>query len=94
MPVTYEWVIEELADDDEIIECFYWDQFSDAMAMRANKLAAGERFDLAVCRAVGDDVDGETDRQYAYFRDGKWPAEFEQGAVIPKRIAQLMALVS
>jgi hypothetical protein len=90
MNVHYEWVVEELDDHDDIIECHYWDTPSEAAKLRDELQAEGKRVDFGVCRRVGDNIDGEVDRQYAYLTVEGWPDAFEYGAAIPKYIRAQM----
>ncbi len=86
MSVNYEWVIEELADDhDDIVERY---AYAPGELHNAIKWAR-ENCTRWVLTLVRDQwrSDGQlTDRQYAYVQgNGSLPAEFEYGALIPKR---------
>lgn len=86
----YEWVVEQISEDGsgDIIECFYWSEDELAQALQCFRTTANPDFGL--CRRQGSEVDGETDRQYAYADtttpEWTWPAEFEYGARIPQRL--------
>lgn len=88
----YEWVVEEM-EDDEIVDCFYFDTQTEALVVRNALLAEGKAVDFGVCKRFfenqGDAEDiilDEASRTYAYVdEDGKLPALFEDGSAVPKR---------
>jgi hypothetical protein len=89
--VDYEWVVEPLDADGDIIDGYYFDEKDRDEALAQLKSFAGAPVDFGLCRHAGNDVEGELDRQYAYrAEDGSWPDEFDQGAAIPKRIRKVL----
>lgn len=90
MAVKYEWVVEQM-DGDEIGDCHYYDEadLAKAKAHAADLIADGHVVDFGLCRTEGDDVVGETDRQYAYLSEGALPSLFDYGASVPKRFSHV-----
>lgn len=92
MAVIYEWGVEELSDDSddpEIIETHFVDSYLEAQICCT-------RFDIkwfriVLIRDVGNNIEGLTDRAWAYVVDGKLPEYFEYSAgeksdiKVPKR---------
>lgn len=89
--VSYEWDIETfVAPDGDIIDHdhrntlaeFSRDELWDAL----NGKVTGEMSTrLVLVRDVGSDLDGLTDRQWAYVEDMRFPDAFDNGALVPKR---------
>jgi len=69
MSVKYEWTIEEL-EDGEVIDSDFRDKLSDFKYFPAD-------MDLGLVRNEGNDIDGVTDRVWAYVKDGKLPEYFQ-----------------
>ena len=98
MATTYEFVVETLdfyegcGGDPDIIDCNAWDTLEQALAFAKQ---CEEPWRIALRRDVGNDVDGLTDRSYAYpDTTGKLPEYFtygadEEGPKVPKRFAAL-----
>ncbi len=90
MRTTYEWVIETVDEHDDIVDCEYWDEDQLAQAVQwfnDKETPEGGRVDFGLCRTVGDNIEGEVDRAYAYRNaDGSWPSKFDSGDAIPKRL--------
>lgn len=91
MATTYEWIVETLDDDgDDIMEVDHFDTYAEARDYAAKQARAS----VGLVRDVGNDVEGLTDRLWAYVVDGKLPEVFEQGhdmpteVRVPKRFAQ------
>lgn len=88
MPVHYEWDVETLEDDcDDIFDHHHSDTLQPIV-----HLLREPRTRLVLVRDVGNDVDGLTDRSWAYVINGRLPAHFsydcdgnEVGAKVPKR---------
>ncbi len=74
--IVYEWVVEEM-DGEEILNVSAFGKLSEAKIF-----SEGLNVSIALRRDVGNDLDGITDRQYAYAGD----VEFEHGAKIPKHL--------
>ena len=68
--VSYEWVVEELDEDGDIVEPVHFDSFAEAAAYGATLARA----DIGLVRNEGDELEGLTDRLWSYARrvDGKW----------------------
>lgn len=79
MAVTYEWTVEVLEDpsdqDSDILETQPFDHLEDALKFMRYEPEAR----LVLVRNVGNDLDGLTDRLWAYVEDGKLPEYFEDG---------------
>ena len=78
--VYYEWVLEELDQHEEIVDL----RFADSLADLLKEADGIPKHDLALVRNTYTEIDGITDRQYAYLAEGKL-TEMEGGAHIPKR---------
>lgn len=94
MGVYYEWVCETLdwyegcEDDPDIIEC----SFGDTLEEVRNYVPEEAEYRFGLVRNVGNEIEGLTDRSYAYFdKDGNLSEFFEylhgaqDGAKVPKR---------
>jgi hypothetical protein len=87
--ICYEWVIEYLdADGEDIEELIHADTFKQAAAYIEMAVAKGVRVDIALTRKAGDEVEGLTERQYAYLNNDCLPPDFDGGAKVPKRFAE------
>ena len=79
MAVSYEWIVEELSqdegDDPDIVEVHHFESYAEALASDPRG-----RFRIGVVRDVGNSVDGLTDRSWAYVEGGKLPSHFDYGA--------------
>lgn len=87
--ITYEWTLEELEDGD-IIDSDFTDTLKADWINRPNT-------DLGLLYREGNEVDGETDRYYAYVREGKLPEYFSNelnqplGIKVPQRFHKELA---
>lgn len=82
MAVMYEWDVEELdapstAEDPEILDHNHCDTFAQALVILSRLDAPGR---IVLVRDVGNDVEGLTDRAWAYLKDGQLPETFTYGA--------------
>ena len=77
--VTYEWVW-ELMDGEEILDCGYYPTYREAKSDAPDGVV-----EFALCRRVGNDDDGEIEREYAYVDGNGLPERFDAGSVVPKR---------
>lgn len=94
MTVVYEWIVEELdiapgaafTEDDDILDVHHFDTFVEARAWAANSEYPCR---IGLTRDTGNDIDGLTDRQWAYVNDRALPDNFtycpEPGARVPNR---------
>lgn len=71
MSVKYEWTIEEL-EDGEVIDSDFRDKL---LEFNFNHFTTG--IDLGLVRNEGNDIDGLTNRLWAYVKDGKLPDYFQ-----------------
>lgn len=97
MAVTYEWDVEELdivgvdVDDLDIIDHHFCDSYAKALVIAASFKDEGVPTAIVLVRNVGNDLEGLTDRAWAYVKDGKLPETFTYGAgedsdiKVPKR---------
>lgn len=79
MAITYEWTVEIIEDpsdeDSDILDTIAFDNLENALNFMRDDPAAR----LVLVRNVGNDLDGLTDRLWAYVKDGKLPEYFEDG---------------
>jgi hypothetical protein len=90
MSVGYEWVTEEVEDTDlenevDVISMIHYDTFRKAAERAEDLRAQGKQAMVGLVRDVGNEIDGLTDRQWAYIEDGQLPEKFDGGARVPKR---------
>lgn len=71
--VTYEWSI-EIMDGEDIVDSNFAEKLKDL------DLSEGE---LVLVRRTGNEIDGETDRLWAYVKDGKLPDTFSDSMGTP-----------
>lgn len=90
--IIYEWIVNEVDEFEDIIEVSHFDTRKDAQAFAdAGPNHGGVKMEIALVRDVGNDLDGLTDRSWAYLRDdGTLPEHFdygmgEEGPRVPKR---------
>lgn len=88
MTVGYEWIVEVVDEDGDILDTTAWPTAREAVFHMADKLPDGHGYDFGLVRNDGDDVEGLADRQWAYVRNGALPDEFDGGAAIPKRLRE------
>lgn len=84
--VTYEWVWELVDVHGEILDCGYCSTYREAQALAPEGI-----IDYALCRRVGNDDDGEVDREYAYICEDELPEEFDGGSSVPQRFHREVA---
>lgn len=81
MAVIYEWIVETLEsatdDDPDILEVHHTDTLAEARAWAAT---IEEPTRIGLVRDVGNDIEGLTDRAWAYLENGKLPETFTYGA--------------
>lgn len=77
--VTYEWVWELTDEHDDIVEHQYLDTYREMVS------SAPAGADFGLCRRVGNDDDGEIEREYAYIERGVLPERFDGGSTVPQR---------
>jgi hypothetical protein len=102
MAVRYEWDVETLdaapseanGFDPDILEHYHCETYAEALSMAAHYSAEGWPNRIVLVRDVGNDLDGLTDRAWAYMKDGKLPETFsyagasnyeDSGIAVPKR---------
>lgn len=91
--VSYEWDIETfVAPDGDIIDHHHSNTIAgfapqDVWAALNGDVNSETNIStrLVLVRDVGDEVDGMTDRQWAYVEDMRFPDAFDNGALVPKR---------
>lgn len=69
--VKYEWSIETVDEHGDIVDC----DFSDTLAAFKDEWPV-PNVELALLRREGSESQGETDRLWAYIKDGKLPETF------------------
>jgi hypothetical protein len=99
MAVTYEWDAEELEEaateangfDPDIADHHFCDTYAEAVEEAEYLASEGKPSRIVLVRHVGDNLEGETDRAWAYMERGKLPETFTYGAdedsgiSVPKR---------
>lgn len=60
--ITYEWTVEEIDEHGDITDCHFYDSFP-------GMPEAG--MDIGLVRHVGNKLDGEIERHYAYIENGE-----------------------
>lgn len=79
MTICHEWIIELLEDatdpDGDIVDTIAFDTLKDALHF----MTGDDNCRLVLVRNVGGEVEGLTDRLWAYVGDGKLPDYFEDG---------------
>lgn len=81
MATTYEWSVEFCdgpEDEADILDSIFRDTYAEALADGQND--GRENWRIVLVRNVGDDLEGLTDRAWAYIRDGALPETFTYGA--------------
>jgi hypothetical protein len=90
----YEWVVEHIDPeaDGDILECSYWSEaeLGNALAQVRDWRDVGRVVDFGLCRRVGNEWEGDVDRQYLYHTPSGWPDAFEGGAAIPQRLKRVL----
>lgn len=89
MSRAYEWVVEEVNADEDIVETDAYPTAAAALTHAHRRPAPGCRFDVGLVLNIGDDDRGLQDRQWAYIDDaGFLPEQFDGGARVPQRFAK------
>lgn len=84
--VFYEWTAELIDADGDIIDPTFWDSLKDARTVSTDDHPGAIGVDVGLIRHVGNDVEGEIDREYVYLDEGgKLPEFFDSGYPVPKR---------
>jgi hypothetical protein len=90
--VTYEWVVETMDVDEaekinDVVDLCHFDVFAEAQKYAEELRGKGLTVEVGLVRDRWDDFDGDLkDRQWAYLlEDGSLPAEFDDGAKVPKK---------
>jgi hypothetical protein len=79
MAVTYEWVIEGIDAWGDIEDVHHADTYVEALKLAGHLRGVWPSVDVGLVRDVGNDVEGLTDRAWAYVVDGKLPETFNYG---------------
>lgn len=88
MAVTYEWDVEELEEapapenefDPDIMDHHFFESYKWAKGTLQLLELFGSFGRIVLVRNVGNDVEGLTDRAWAYVENGKLPETFTYGA--------------
>lgn len=78
---TYEWALETLDDDGDIVDVDHFDTLRDLVG---HKSALYGRIALVKHTNLEYRDGEEIDRTYAYVEDGELEAEFADGSTVPK----------
>ena len=83
--VTYEWDVEEIDEFEDIIEHHHGNRLAEVIEWLQEPNTR-----LVLVRDVGNDIEGITDRTWAYVEGGKLPDHFDYGGgeigpKVPKR---------
>jgi len=80
--IEWEWVVEQVDDAGDIIDCDYYERLTEALAnLNLANIATG--IEIGICRITGSIADGVTDRSYAYPIGTELPERTEDGHRIP-----------
>lgn len=86
MGVFYEWDIEKVDENEDIVDHDFQDKLAGFGALPTIN---GGQYRLVLVRNIGDEDEGVTDREWAYtvWSNGSWvlPDRFDGGAKVPKR---------
>ena len=89
MPVTYEWVIEEVDAFGDIHDVNHADTAAEAMKQMQFATEAGNHYEWGLVRDTWEADDPESMtlalRQWAYVENGALPEYFDEGARVPAR---------
>jgi hypothetical protein len=86
----YEWVVEEVDAEGDILDCHYWDDLDAALDQALALADGGAVIDFGLCRHYAETfADGgepeEGGRAYVYLGPSGWPDRLDDGAALPKR---------
>lgn len=95
MTTTYEWCVETKDEHGDIVDSDFRDKLAELTMPKENQ-------DLVLIRYTGNEIEGETDRQWAYVKEGKLPDYFglptghgeeyaETECRVPKRFKEELA---
>ncbi len=79
----FEWVIEEYNEHGDINDPQFFDVLDDYFYRVY--FDSDETRKIALIRMIGNNEDGEIERDYAYVKDGVLPASFPDGHIVPKK---------
>ena len=79
MTTRYEWTVETVDSYGDINQCEFFARLEDCM------FPVYGHYDIGLVRYVGDELDGEQSRSYAYIKNGQLPNRFDNGRTIPAR---------
>ena len=93
MAVTFEWKLELMDEYGDIEDTMHFsdDELKDALEAFIKMAPEHYAAEIVLVRDVGDDLDGITDRQHAYLKDGTLPNVFEYGTKVPARFHRIVA---
>ena len=85
--VYCEWLVEVVDADGDIHDVSHYDVATEARAAMRCDAGDGMRYEWGLVRDRyrRGDPDDLVNRQWAYVEDGNLPAEFDEGATMPKR---------
>jgi hypothetical protein len=88
MAVTYEWDVEEM-DGDDIVDHNHFDTYAEALAFANSSHMRGKPWRMVLVRDVGNDVEGLTNRAWAYldYARLRLPKFFDYGDDVGSSIA-------
>jgi hypothetical protein len=78
--IIYEWVIEQIDPEGDIIDCDYYESFS-----KIPKNNIGNT--IGLCKTTYHPVAGVLNRTYAYVKNNTPPTTFDNGDKIPNDLA-------
>ena len=85
MSVAYEWIVEQVDKNGDIIDTSAWDTCAAASMAMKTPLTAGLHYDYGITRNEGGDDVGLQERAWCYVSDGALPSTFDDGRVVPAR---------
>ena len=94
---NYEWVVESVDENQDVIEMHHFDKLSEAVGFASAPTYDNEvRVDIALKKDVGFDAEGIVSREYNYFHlsyPHEWASfddTFEDGSQVPKKYLTLV----
>ena len=95
MSTHYEFVVESSDEYGDIHDTIPFEDLDKAIErFNSEDPLPDGKVEICVCYITGNDLDGETDRQYLYRdEDGEWPTHFDAGRPVPQFVARQLARV-
>ena len=83
MATSYEWTVERITDGD-IEELRFFDTPEEMLDDVIDAMNEYTEVDFGLVKRIGNDIDGEQHRTYAYVNKGDIAKRFDDGTPVPK----------